>query len=86
MNMTLRKYKKLLMSRGVDRNLAERERMLAARRNRHAVLLGIYGTCRYEDPCQFWKGVAERHVAWCGGSYRTYKKMISPNFLKKYNV
>ena len=74
------------MSRGVDRNLAEREKMLAALCNRNAVLLGSYGTCCYEDPCQYWKDVADIHVARFGGSCRAYKKMISPKELKKYSL
>lgn len=84
--MTLRKYKKLLMSRGVDRNLAEREKMLVARHRRAAVLLGSYGTCCYEDLCQYWKIIADIHVARLGGSCRAYKKMISPKELKKYSL
>ena len=86
MNMTLRKYKKLLMSRGVDRDLAEQEKMLVARYRRAAVLLGCYGTLFYEDYCQYWKIIADSHVAYYGGNYRTRKKMLSHKALEKYNV
>lgn len=64
--MTLRKYKKMLMSYGIDRNLAEK-----CRKNegvlRHK--LGIEEADEFLDP----KRLAEMLLITCNGSLRTKK-------------
>lgn len=72
--MTLRKYKKLLMSRGLDRNLAEKERQqIAYLRSRS------YNTIMIEEIMECYDNLAERYVYVCGGSLRKWNNQIKEN-------
>ena len=69
--MTTKKYKKLLMSRGLDRNMAEKERQTIAylrSRNYNAILI--------KDMMDRYDITAERFVSVCGGSLRKWDKRI----------
>jgi hypothetical protein len=69
--MTTKKYKKLLMSRGLDRNMAEKERQtIAYLRSRN------YNTIKIEEIMECYDNLAERYVSVCGGSLRKWNKRI----------
>lgn len=67
--MTTRKYKKLLMSEGLDRNLAERERKTAARVLSWNKSSGGSLMERYVDTVNSYR-------CGLGLNYRTYQKNI----------
>lgn len=67
--MTTKKYKKLLMSCGIERNLAEEMRARQARIRRFNTLIADSNMANYMDS-------AESEIRHCNGSIRVRKKRI----------
>lgn len=69
--MTTKKYKNLLMSRGIDRNFAEKERQ-------HIAYLRFknYNPISIKEMMDCYDILAERYVSVCGGSLRKWNKLI----------
>lgn len=67
--MTTKKFKKLLMSCGVERNLAEECRARQARIRR-------YNPLRSDRYMANYKAIAESEINFCNGSIRDRRKKI----------
>lgn len=68
--MTLRKYKKLLMSCGLDRDFAEYERKELAISRAHM------SQKSYEYFTGLYRELASRYVSVCGGNLRDWKRKV----------
>lgn len=69
--MTTKKYKKLLMSRGIERNFAEKERQhIAYLRSKN------YNQISINEMMDCYDTLAKRYVSVCGGSLRKWNRRI----------